>query len=163
MIKTAVLVAASLFAAPLLAQEQVYIYVSYKDANGASFRHKLDCVDSECKVNVKEEERSISLSAAQHKELLDALQAESKQFLVAADPSLIGNLMKVKLRYDTPRKRLQIERRMPGDKPADVTSELRQVIKTHLDLDLSKPVLPKTSATPENEPSAEPGQRGQSQ
>ena len=46
MLKTVLLVVASLFAATLVAQEQAYIYVSYKDATGASFRHKLDCLDS---------------------------------------------------------------------------------------------------------------------
>ena len=159
--KTAVLVVvASLFAAPVLAQEQVYIYVSYKDAKGASSRHKLDCLDSKCKVNIKAEELTISLSAAQKKELLDALQAESKQFVVAADSATSDNLMKVKLRYDTPRKRLSIARRLPSDKPADLTPGMIQVIKTHLDLDLSNPVLPRSAAG--DEKSAEPGPQGQS-
>ena len=158
--KSAVLLVACLFAAPLFAQEQVYIYVSYKDAKGASFRHKLECVDSKCKVNIKEEERSISLSAAQKKELLDALQAESKQFVVAADSAASDNLMKVKLRYDTPRKRLSIARRLPSDKPADLTPGMIQVIKTHLDLDLSNPVLPKPDTG--GEKSVEPGPQGES-
>ncbi len=158
--RKAMLLAATLFAAPVLAQEQVYIYVSYKDATGASSRHKLDCIDAKCKVNIKAEERSISLSATQKKELLDALQAESKQFVVAADSAASDSLMKVKLRYDTPRKRLQIARRLPSDKPADLTPGMLQVIKAHLDLDLTKPVSPGSVAG--DEKSADPGVQGES-
>ena len=160
MIRPTVLLACSLFAAPLLAQEQIYIHVSYKDSKGASVRHKLDCVDFKCKVNVKEKDRSVSLSAAQKKGLLDALQAESKQFVVAADSTASDNLLKVKLRYQTPKKRLQITRRLPGDKPADLTQGMLQVIKTHLDLDLSNPVLPEPA--PGDEIGAEPVPQGRS-
>lgn len=142
MTRAAVLFAAGLFAAPLLAQEQAYIYVKYKDAAGASVRHKLDCLDAKCKLEVKTGEREISLTAKQKKALLDALQAESKQFFVAADPSSGDNLVKVKLRYDTPGKRLEIERRLPAEKPAGLTPEMLNVIRTHFDLDLSKPVSP---------------------
>lgn len=157
---TTVLLAASLFAVPLLAQEQVYIYVSYKDVKGTSYRHKLDCVDSKCKLNIKDEERSSSLSTVQKTELLDALQAEAKQFVVAADSASSDKLMKVKFRYDTPKKRLVIERRLPADQPADLTPGMLQVIKAHLDLDLSSPVLPTPTAG--DEKSAEPDPQGQS-
>ena len=159
MIRTVVLVAAALFAAPLVAQEEAYIYVSYKDSTGASVRHKLNCLDAQCKVDVNKEERHFRLSTAQRKALLDALQAEAKQFVVAADSASSGKLMKVKLRYDTPRKRLSIERRLPDDKPAGLTPEMLQVIKTHLALDLSKPAVPKSAA--DDEPSAEPNPQGQ--
>jgi len=160
MVRTAVLISASLFAAHLLAQEQVYIYVSYKDAKGASSRHKLDCLDSKCKVSVKSADRSISLSDDQKKALLGALQAESKQFVVATDSASSDSRLKVKLRYDTPGKRLEITRRLPVDKPADLAPELVQVIKTHLDLDLSKPVSPRSATG--DDPSGEPSPQGQS-
>ncbi len=161
MLKTVLLVVASLFAATLVAQEQAYIYVSYKDATGASFRHKLDCLESKCKVEIKTNERHINLSAAQTIALLEALQAEAKQFVVATDSASSDILMKVKLRYDTPRKRLVIERRLPADQPADLTPEMLHIIKTYLELDLSKPMLPKSSAG--DEKSAEPDPQGQRQ
>lgn len=140
-LRTAVLVAAGLLAAPLLAQEQVYVYVSYKDPSGASFRHKLDCLDSKCQASTNQVRRPIGLSDEQRRELLDALQAESKRFAVRADASATDAL-KVKLRYDSPGNRLSIERRLPGDKPADLAPGMIQVIKAHLGLDLSNPLLP---------------------
>ena len=160
MIRTVVLIAASLFATPIVAQEQVYIYVKYKDTTGTSSRHRLDCIDLQCKVSVKSEERSIVLSEDQQRELLSALQAEAKQFVVKADSASSDQLVKVKLRYDAPRKRLQIERRLPADKPAELTPEMIQVIKTHLDLDLTNPVSPRSASG--DEPSAEPGPQGKS-
>ena len=144
MIRLTLLVAATLFATPLVAaqeQEQAYIYVRYNDANGASVRHKLDCLDSECKLSIKSEVRSMSLSAVEKKELLDALQAELDQFHIATDTASSDNLMKVKFKYDSPGKRVEIERRLPADKPADLTPEMLRVIETHLELDLSRPVL----------------------
>lgn len=134
------LVAATFFATPLAAQEQAYVYVRYNDANGASVRHKLDCLDSNCKLEIQTEERSISLSAVERKELLDALQAELGQFYIADDTASSDKLMKVKLKYDSPMKRVEIERRLPADKPADLTPEMLRVIEMHLDLDLSRPV-----------------------
>lgn len=160
MTRTVVLIAASLFAIPLFAQEQVYIYVKYKDATGTSSRHQLDCIDLKCKASVQSEERFITLSEDQQKELLGALQAEVKQFVVKADSASSDQLVKVKLRYDTPRKRLQIERRLPADKPVELTPEMIQVIKTHLELDLTNPVSPRSASG--DEPSAESGQQGKS-
>jgi len=157
-IRTAILVAASLVAAPLAAQEEVYVYISYKDAKGAFSRHKLDCVDSKCKVTIKSAERSITLTNNQKKELLTAVQTESKQFVVAPDSASSDPSVKVKLRYDTPGKRLEIERRLPVDKPADLAPGMIQVIKAHLDLDLSKPLAPKPAER--DEPSAEPYAQG---
>lgn len=154
MIKTAVLVAAGLAAAPLLAQEQLYVYIKYKDATGASVRYRLDCLDADCKVDTKTGERRFSLATDRKNELLDALQAESKHFFAADDPSSGDDLVKVKLRYDTPGKRLEIERRLPREKPADLTPEMLQVIKAHFDLDFSKPVAPGPDAEKASDPSS---------
>ena len=160
MTKIAVLAAAALFAAPLAAQEEIYIYVNYKDASGASYSYKLDCLDSKCTASTNTAERTINLSEGQRDELLGALQAESKRFAVSLEPVAGDDLMKIRLKYYTPRKRLKIEHRVPADKPAGLSPEMIQVIKAHLDLDLSTPVSPKTA---EQAPtSAKPGAQDQS-
>mgnify|MGYP001822142025 FL=1 len=102
MLRTAALVAASVFAVSLHAQEQVYLYVKYKDAAGESVRYRLDCVDADCKVDTAAGERRLTLNADQKKSLLEALQAEAGHFVVAIDPAPGGSLMKVKCRSDAP-------------------------------------------------------------
>jgi hypothetical protein len=156
MLRTAVLVAASVFAVSLHAQEQVYLYVKYKDAAGESVRYRLDCVDADCNVDTAAGERRLTLNADQKKSLLEALQAEAGHFVVAIDPAPGGSLMKVKFRYDAPLKRLQIERRIPVERPASLTPEMRQVMAIHFGLDLSKPVFsgPAKGAEPQAGPPA---------
>jgi hypothetical protein len=144
--RIAVLFTAGLFAMPLLGQEQIYLYVSYQDAKGMSLRHKLDCLDVACTLEINASQRRLQLSAEQRQQLLSALQAESQQFRVAIDPPVSDRLIKVKLRYDAPMKRLEIERRLPADQPADLTSEMLQAIKTHLEIDLAQPLLPTSSS-----------------
>lgn len=161
MTRGAVLVAAALFAAPLFAQEEIYLYVRHRDAAGESARYKLKCLDASCRVETKTGKREVSLTTEQRKGLLDALQAETKQLVIAADPAAADEQTKVKLRYATPMKRLEIERRMPAGKPVVLTPEMLEVIKTHLDLDLSKPVLPGPAAA--DDPGAEPTGKGQAQ
>jgi hypothetical protein len=134
------LLAAGLFATSLLAQEQVYLYVSYQAAVETSFRHKLDCLDTACKLEMNNTERNVRLTTEQRQRLLHALQTESKRFNVALDPVLSGKPIKIKFRYDTPTKRLEIERRLPADQPVDLTPEMLQVIKTHFELDLTRAV-----------------------
>ena len=136
--RIAVLLAAGLFASGLLGQEQIYLYVSYQDTGATSFRHKLDCLDVACKLESDNHGRKLNLSAEQKSQLLHAMQVESRRFSVAMDPLLNDKRLKVKFRYDTPSKRLEIERRLPADQPADLSSEMLQVIKIHLKLDLTQ-------------------------
>jgi hypothetical protein len=139
--RIAVLFAAGLFAAPLPAQERIYLYVSYRDASGTSLRHKLECLDTACKLEINHSERNVRLSAEQKQRLLQALQAESQQFKVAMGAAVSDKRTKVKFRYDTPTQRLEIERRLPADQPAELTPQMLQAIKTHLALDLTQPVM----------------------
>jgi hypothetical protein len=160
MTRIAAIIAAALFAPPLVAQERVYVYVKFKDATGTSSRHRLDCIDLQCKLSVKSDERSIVLSADQQRELLSALQAEAKQFVVTPDSASSDQLLKVKFRYDTPTKRLEIERRLPADKPAELAPEMIRIVRTLLDLDLSEPVSPRSASG--GEPGGRPGPQGPS-
>ena len=146
--------AAILFAAPLFAQEEVYLYVRHKAAAGESVRYKLECRDAGCEVETGKGKRKVSLTTEQKKELLDALRADSRQFFIAADTPRADEQTKVKLRYGTPGKRLEIERRFPVGAPPDLTPETLQVIKTHFELDLSKPASPGADA---EESPASPG------
>ena len=161
MTRTAILLILGLFSAPLLAQEQIYVYVKYKDAKGGYVRHKIDCLDSACKVVVKTQQRQTNLSAEQKKALLEALQAESRRFVAAAEAVSSSNQVKVKLRYDSPGKRLVIERRLPAERPAALSPKMLQVIKAHLELDLSEPLLPGPAAA--DDTSAGSGAPGQNE
>lgn len=139
MTRVAVLLAAALFAAPLLAQDEVYLYVRHKEASGQSARYRLDCVDARCTVATEKGKREVGLDDAQQKALLGAVQAEARQFSVGGEPAAGDARTKVKIRYDTPGKRLEIERRLSAEKTADLTPELLEVIKAHFELDFSKP------------------------
>jgi hypothetical protein len=139
MTRVAVLFVAALFAAPLLAQDEVYLDVKQRDTGGESTRYRLDCVDARCTVETKTGKREVGLNDAQQKALLGAVQAEARQFSVGGEPAAGDARTKVKIRYDTPGKRLEIERRLSAEKTADLTPELREVIKAHFELDFSKP------------------------
>jgi hypothetical protein len=145
--RIAVLVTAGLLAMPLLAQERIYLYVSYRDAIETSFRHKLDCIDTACKLVINNTERNLRLTAEQKQQLLHALQVESKQFDLVQDPAPGDKPIKVKFRYDTPGRRLEIERRLPADQPAELTPAMLRVIQTQLGLDLTQPLVPRAASS----------------
>ena len=148
----------ALFAAPLLAQEQVYLYVKHKDAAGETSRYRLECVDADCKAETKAGPRDIKLDDARKKALLDAVQAEARQFVVAAGEASADEVTKVTLRYDAPTKRLDIERRLPAAETADLTSEMLGVIRTYFELDLAKPAP--ADPQPGDAPAPSPGKAG---
>jgi hypothetical protein len=145
--RIAVLFAAGLFITPLLAQERIYLYVSHRDDEGTSLRHKLECLDTACKLEINNTQRNIRLSAGQKQQLLQALQAEAHQFKVVMGPAVADKPTKVKFRYDTPTQRLEIERRLPADQPAALTPQMLQAIQSHLALDLALPLAPRSSSS----------------
>ncbi len=140
--KAAIGLAAMLIASAVAAEEYVYIYVSYKGADGASSRHKLECTDASCKAEIKGEVRPMSLSDAQRGELIEALQTETRQFTLEGDSASGDNTMKLKVKYETPQRRMSAERRLGADNPDAVTPEMRNVLKAYLDLEIKKPELP---------------------
>jgi len=152
--RAAIGLATILFASVAAAQEYVYIYVNYKNADGTSSRHKLECTDADCKAGNKKEVRPVRLSDAQRGELLKALQAEMRQFALEGDPAPGGNTMKLKIKYETPQKRMSIERRLGVDSPEAVTPEMHGVLKAYLDLEIKKPESP--APAPGNEERAVP-------
>ncbi len=127
------------------ADEYIYLYVSAKDADRSSVKHRLECTDAKCKAELAGEARTLELSDAQRAELLGALQAETRQFVVGEEVAGDEDLVKLKMRYETRRQRLAIERRIPADTPEAVTPQMRAVLKTYLNLDLARFV----SAEPE--------------
>ena len=134
MTRGVIVLTVALFAAPLLAQEQVYLYVKHTDAAGESVRYRLECVDLKCTADTKAGKSDITLDDAQKKALLGAVQAEARRFVVAADEVPADELTKVKLRYDTPMKRLEIERRLPAAKSPELTPEMVGIIRTYFTL-----------------------------
>jgi len=129
--------ATALFASSLFAQEEIYIYSSYKNSAGNSIRHKMDCQDSKCKINNSMKEQSVSLSKEQRDQILAAFQAETKRFDLKSSPKSSDRLVKIKFRYLTDRKRLQISTRLPDDQLDEVSPEMTAVLETYLELNLS--------------------------
>lgn len=128
---------ALLIASTAAADEYLYLFVSAKDGDGGSVRHRLECTDAKCTAEVKDDARALELSDAQRAELRAAMQAETKQFALGDDAVPEDGRMKLKIRYETPEQRLAIERRFAADAPDAVTPEMRRVLKTYFDLEFS--------------------------
>ena len=131
------LLIASTASAAVAADEYLYLFVSAKGADGGSVRHRLECTDAKCAVEVKDDARTLELSDVQRAELLAAMQAETRQFALGGDAVPKDGWIKLKIRYETPEQRLAIERRFTADAPDAVTPEMRRVLKTYFDLEFS--------------------------
>jgi len=131
------LLIATTMASAVAADEYLYLFVSAKGADGGSVRHRLECTDAKCAVEVKDDTRALELSDAQRAELLAAMQAETRQFALGGDAIPEDGRIKLKIRYETPEQRLAIERRFTADTPDAVTPEMRRVLKAYFDLELS--------------------------
>lgn len=128
---------ALLIASAVTADEYLYLYVSAKGGDGVSVRHRLECTDAKCTAEVKDDARPLELSDVQRVELLAAMQAETKQLTLGGAAIPEDGQVKLKIRYETPEQRLAIERRFSADAPDAVTPEMRGVLKTYFDLELS--------------------------
>lgn len=128
---------ALLIASAAAADEYLYLFVSAKDGDGGSVRHRLECTDAKCTAEVKDDARPLELSDVQRAELLAAMQAETKQFALGGDSVPEDRQVKLKFRYETPEQRLAIERRFAAEAPDGVTPEMRRVLKSYFDLELS--------------------------
>lgn len=142
---TALAVAMALLATTVCAEEKFYIYISYKDAAGASYKQSLDCLENQCKVKNNDTIRTMTLSAGQRTVLLGAFEAETRTFALKSDeePGDRDRLVKLKYRYMTPTRDLSISRRLPDKKLAEVTPEMLKAIKANIGFDLLSLVPPK--------------------
>ena len=131
------LLIATTMASAAAADEYLYLFFSAKDADGGTVRHRLECTNAKCTAEVKDDTRALELSDVQRAELLAAIQAETRQFVLGGDAVPEDGRIKLKIRYETPEQRLAIERRFTADAPDAVTPEMRRVLKTYFDLELS--------------------------
>jgi hypothetical protein len=136
MTKAIAVLAAMLATSAFASDEYLYIYVSYKGADGTSARHRLECADAECKAEIKGAARPVSLSGEQRAEVLKALQAETTRFVLQGESAPADNPMKLKIKYETPQRRLSIERRVSMDDTGAVSQEMRGVLAAFLGLEL---------------------------
>jgi hypothetical protein len=95
------------------------------------------------------EEQSVSLSKEQRDQILAAFQAETKRFDLKSSPISGGRLVKIKFKYLTEKKRLQISTRLPDDQLAEVSPEMTAVLKTYLGLNLSDLKSPQLTTSKE--------------
>lgn len=149
-------VAAMFLASTAAAEERIYLYLSTKGPDGQSLRHRLECTDGTCKVEIGEAVRQSNLSDAQRKEILAAVQAEASRLDLGAALVSVDAELKLKIRYEAPDKRLTLERRLPAADSAGLSTPMREVLKTYLDLDLSKPQPPASAKGDRPTPAAKP-------
>jgi len=138
MTRTIFALVAALYASSLFAEEEIYLFTSYDNNEGTHVSHKMDCQDSLCKIENNKVEPPISLTRTQRDQILEAFQAEVKRFDVISTPKPGERLIKIKFRYLTDRKRMEITQRLPVEHLSDVSPEMTAVIETYfLGLDLS--------------------------
>ena len=132
MTKTIFAFALALFASSLFAEEEIYLYTSYNNNEGTRISHKMDCLDSLCKIKSNTaEKKPISLTTTQRDQILEAFQAEVNRFDIKSTHKSGDRLIKIKFRYLTDRKRLDITQRLPVEQLSDVSPELTAVIETY--------------------------------
>jgi len=141
-------VAAMFLASTAAAEERIYLYLSTKGPDGRT--------DGTCKVEIGEAVRQSNLSDAQRKEILAAVQAEASRLDLGAALVSVDAELKLKIRYEAPDKRLTLERRLPAADSAGLSTPMREVLKTYLDLDLSKPQPPASAKGDRPTPAAKP-------
>ena len=147
--------ATTLVASSLFAAEEIYIYSSYNNSAGNSISHKMTCQDSRCTIENPMKEQSVSLSKEQRDQILAAFKAETKRFDLTPPTKSSDRLVKIKFRYMTDGKRLQISKRLPDDQLADVSTEMAAVLETYLELnltDLKSPQLTTSKEKPAEKP-----------
>jgi hypothetical protein len=155
MTRTIFALVAALFASSLFAEEEIYLYTSYNNNEGTRVSHMMKCRDSLCEIKNNAAEPAISLSNTQRDQILEAFQAEVKRFDIKSTPKSSDRLIKIKFRYLTDRKRLEITQRLPVEQLSDVSPELTAVIETYLlGLDLSSLGSPEPATS--NEESVAP-------
>lgn len=139
MTRTISALAVTLFASSLSAEERIHIYTSYKDSDVTSVQRKMDCIDSQCKIEDGAAKRSIKLSQAQRDEILAGVKAEAQRFNTKHTPTPGDWTLRVKVRYQTDGGRLEVTRDLLDGQFDNVSPELSAVIKTYLGQNLSNP------------------------
>lgn len=132
MIRAMFALVAILYASSLFAGEEIYLYTSYNDSEGAHISHKMKCREGMCEINSNAARQSVPLTETQRDQILGAFQAEVKRFDVRSAPEPGDELIKIKFKYSTGRKRLGITHRVPVGQFSDVTPELIAVFETFL-------------------------------
>ena len=142
--------AAFLYTSSIFAEEEIYIYTSYHNNDKVRVSHKMSCRDSRCMITSNAAEKSIVLTKIQRDQILEAFQAEVKRFDIQSDPKSGDRLVKIKFRYSTDGKRLNITQRLPVDQLSAVSTELAAIIETYFPgLDLSRLGAPESASSDE--------------
>ena len=147
-------VVASLYASTLFAEEEIYLYIRYNNDENGRVSHKMKCQDSRCMIESNAAERSIALTQTQRDQILEAFQTELNRFDINSETESSNRSVKVKLRYRSNTKRVDITQRLPADQLSVVSTELTTVFETYFpDLDLSRLGRPKPK-TSDDKPAA---------
>ena len=131
---------AALYASSLFAEEEIYLYTSYNNNEGSRVSHKMKCRGSNCVVEGGTADQPIALTKAQKDQILEAFQVELKRFDIKSAPESGDRLVKIKFRYSTDGKRLDLTQRLPRARLSDVSPELTAVLENYFPgLDLFQP------------------------
>ena len=139
MIRYIFAVAASFYASTLFAGEDIYLYISYKN-NDESGRvsHRMKCQDSKCMIESNATKQSIALTQTQRDQILQAFQTELNRLDIKSKTDSGNGAVKIKFRYSSGSKRVDITQRLPANQPSVVSMELTTVAETYFpNLDIS--------------------------
>lgn len=121
----------ALYTSSLFAEEEIYLYTSFNNNADVRVSHKMKCRDSQCMINSNTTNIPISLTTEQRDQILEAFQAEVKRFDINKSPESDKRLLKIKFRYSSDSKRLDITQRLPVDQLSDISPEMTAVLETY--------------------------------
>lgn len=133
------------------AREDGSIEVGYYLSAGKAVSFELKFKGTNCSIEANGKKTSVTLSEAQQKAMLAAIQAEVKRYVVAPRnfPSLdmdaecvAGEHVGLQFKYKAAGSELEMELDIPFDAPSGLSQEMINVIKQHFSIDLSTPRRP---------------------
>jgi len=148
---TVMAIGAVLLASAAAADEYVYVYVKAPDAGGEAVRHRLKCIDAKCELEINGQSRALELTDEQRESLRTAVMAETKAFSLDEDDVSDAGAVKIKFKYETPRRRVGIERYVPAGDTEAVTPEMGALFASLFELHL-RPADPESTVDQPSEP-----------
>lgn len=151
--KTALLTATltCLICSSVLAREDGKIEIKYYLNTGKADSFELKFKGPNASIKTNDKKVPVTLSEAQQKPLLAAIQAEAKRYVVAprSFPSLqmdagsvVGEHIKLQFKHKAAGSELEIELNIPFDAPSGLSKEMYEIIKQYFNIDLSTPKRP---------------------
>jgi hypothetical protein len=131
MMRAMLVLLATIYASSPFAEEDIYIYTSYKSDEGERVSHRMKCQDAGCVIEDGNAKKAITLTGEQRNQILDAFQLELDRFDIKKPPEPGDRLVKIKFRYSANGVRLDLSQRLPVARLSDVSPEFMAVMEAH--------------------------------